>query len=141
MYSFDIRLISDICRISNLYSYSKLSISRFIFKKIIRIQIHIKKIYNRYRYDRIIMPTYPVRLHSTGRPLVFFFFGRPLVDTLGGTISILHSGMTARTGVYFFCLSVVKIVDDHYWDLAARKIHISPLFLRIIVRSMTYIIA
>ncbi|KAF3338069.1 sphinganine C(4)-monooxygenase 1-like protein [Carex littledalei] len=36
-----------------------------------------------------------------------------LVDTLGGAISFLVSGMTARTSVYFFCLSVMKTVDDH----------------------------
>ncbi|KAJ3697049.1 hypothetical protein LUZ61_000754 [Rhynchospora tenuis] len=36
-----------------------------------------------------------------------------LVDTVGGAISFLVSGMSARTGVYFFCISVMKTVDDH----------------------------
>lgn len=36
-----------------------------------------------------------------------------LLDTLGGAISFLVSGMTARTAVIFFCLAVVKTVDDH----------------------------
>ncbi|CAK9174180.1 unnamed protein product [Ilex paraguariensis] len=36
-----------------------------------------------------------------------------LLDTLGGAISFLVSGMTARTAVVFFCFAVVKTVDDH----------------------------
>ncbi|KAJ3675528.1 hypothetical protein LUZ60_004570 [Juncus effusus] len=36
-----------------------------------------------------------------------------LVDTLGGAVSFLVSGMTARTSVYFFCISVAKTIDDH----------------------------
>ncbi|KAK4758416.1 hypothetical protein SAY87_019717 [Trapa incisa] len=36
-----------------------------------------------------------------------------LLDTFGGAISFLVSGMTARTAVYFFCFAVVKTVDDH----------------------------
>jgi len=36
-----------------------------------------------------------------------------LLDTLGGAISFLVSGMTARTAVIFFCFAVVKTVDDH----------------------------
>ncbi|KAF2297496.1 hypothetical protein GH714_024397 [Hevea brasiliensis] len=36
-----------------------------------------------------------------------------LLDTVGGAISFLVSGMTARTGVIFFCFAVVKTVDDH----------------------------
>ncbi|CAJ1976869.1 unnamed protein product [Sphenostylis stenocarpa] len=36
-----------------------------------------------------------------------------LLDTIGGAISFLVSGMTARTAVIFFCFTVVKAVDDH----------------------------
>ncbi|KEH43611.1 sphingoid base hydroxylase-like protein [Medicago truncatula] len=36
-----------------------------------------------------------------------------LLDTVGGAISFLVSGMTARTAVIFFCFDVVKTVDDH----------------------------
>lgn len=36
-----------------------------------------------------------------------------LLDTVGGAISFLVSGMTARTGVIFFCFAMVKTVDDH----------------------------
>ncbi|CAA3028145.1 sphinganine C4-monooxygenase 1-like [Olea europaea var. sylvestris] len=36
-----------------------------------------------------------------------------LLDTVGGAISFLISGMTARTAVFFFCFAVVKTVDDH----------------------------
>ncbi|XP_019452740.1 PREDICTED: sphinganine C4-monooxygenase 1-like [Lupinus angustifolius] len=36
-----------------------------------------------------------------------------LLDTVGGAISYLASGMTARTAVVFFCFAVVKTVDDH----------------------------
>lgn len=36
-----------------------------------------------------------------------------LLDTFGGAISFLVSGMTPRTAVFFFCFAVVKTVDDH----------------------------
>ncbi|XP_010916989.1 very-long-chain aldehyde decarbonylase GL1-9 [Elaeis guineensis] len=36
-----------------------------------------------------------------------------LLDTLGGAISFLISGMTARTAVFFFCFAVMKTIDDH----------------------------
>lgn len=36
-----------------------------------------------------------------------------LLDTFGGAISYLISGMTARTAMIFFCFAVVKTVDDH----------------------------
>ncbi|OAY71409.1 Sphinganine C4-monooxygenase 2 [Ananas comosus] len=36
-----------------------------------------------------------------------------LLDTFGGVISFLVSGMTARTAVFFFCFAVMKTVDDH----------------------------
>ncbi|KAG6774396.1 hypothetical protein POTOM_021749 [Populus tomentosa] len=36
-----------------------------------------------------------------------------LLDTVGGAIAFLVSGMTARTSVIFFCFAVVKTVDDH----------------------------
>uniref|UniRef100_A0A0D6R7M8 Fatty acid hydroxylase domain-containing protein n=1 Tax=Araucaria cunninghamii TaxID=56994 RepID=A0A0D6R7M8_ARACU len=36
-----------------------------------------------------------------------------LLDTLGGAISYLVSGMTARTAVLFFTLAVIKTIDDH----------------------------
>ncbi|GJY38957.1 sphinganine C4-monooxygenase 1-like protein [Tanacetum coccineum] len=36
-----------------------------------------------------------------------------LLDTVGGAISFLISGMTARTAVMFFCFATVKTVDDH----------------------------
>ncbi|GJY36972.1 sphinganine C4-monooxygenase 1-like protein [Tanacetum coccineum] len=36
-----------------------------------------------------------------------------LLDTIGGAISFLISGMTARTAVIFFCFATVKTVDDH----------------------------
>ncbi|KAG6785993.1 hypothetical protein POTOM_007584 [Populus tomentosa] len=36
-----------------------------------------------------------------------------LLDTIGGAIAFLTSGMTARTSVFFFCFATVKTVDDH----------------------------
>jgi sphinganine C4-monooxygenase len=36
-----------------------------------------------------------------------------LLDTLGGAISFLVSGMTAQTAVFFFSFAVIKTVDDH----------------------------
>ncbi|KAJ6837667.1 protein SUR2 [Iris pallida] len=36
-----------------------------------------------------------------------------LLDTFGGALSFLISGMTARTSVAFFCFAVMKTVDDH----------------------------
>ncbi|KAJ6804637.1 protein SUR2 [Iris pallida] len=36
-----------------------------------------------------------------------------LLDTFGGALSFLISGMTARTAVFFFCFAVMKTVDDH----------------------------
>ncbi|WOL03791.1 sphinganine C4-monooxygenase 1-like [Canna indica] len=36
-----------------------------------------------------------------------------LLDTLGGAISFLVSGMTPRTSVFFFCFAVIKTIDDH----------------------------
>ncbi|KZL80749.1 fatty acid hydroxylase superfamily protein, partial [Colletotrichum incanum] len=36
-----------------------------------------------------------------------------LLDTLGAGISFLLTGMSARQGLLFFCLSTVKTVDDH----------------------------
>ncbi|XP_028788840.1 very-long-chain aldehyde decarbonylase GL1-9 [Neltuma alba] len=36
-----------------------------------------------------------------------------LLDTFGGAISYLVSGMTARTAIVFFCFAVIKTVDDH----------------------------
>lgn len=36
-----------------------------------------------------------------------------LLDTFGGGISFLVSGMTARTAVFFFCFATVKTIDDH----------------------------
>lgn len=36
-----------------------------------------------------------------------------LLDTVGGAISFLISGMTARTAVFFFCFATIKTIDDH----------------------------
>ncbi|PKA51310.1 Sphinganine C(4)-monooxygenase 2 [Apostasia shenzhenica] len=36
-----------------------------------------------------------------------------LLDTFGGALSFLISGMTARTAVFFFCFAVIKTIDDH----------------------------
>ncbi|GLT29836.1 hypothetical protein SLA2020_046780 [Shorea laevis] len=36
-----------------------------------------------------------------------------LLDSFGGAISFLVSGMTARTAVIFFCFAMIKTVDDH----------------------------
>lgn len=36
-----------------------------------------------------------------------------LLDTFGGALSFLVSGMTARTAVFFFCFAVIKTIDDH----------------------------
>ncbi|KAK9069704.1 hypothetical protein SSX86_011608 [Deinandra increscens subsp. villosa] len=44
------------------------------------------------------------------------FYNNPfegLLDTVGGAVAFLVSGMTARTAVTFFCFAVVKNVDDH----------------------------
>ncbi|MQM16136.1 hypothetical protein Taro_049088 [Colocasia esculenta] len=36
-----------------------------------------------------------------------------ILDTIGGAISFLISGMNARTGVFFFTFATIKTVDDH----------------------------
>ncbi|XP_074587496.1 sphinganine C4-monooxygenase 1-like isoform X3 [Curcuma longa] len=36
-----------------------------------------------------------------------------LLDTVGGALSFVVSGMTPRTGIFFFCFATVKTVDDH----------------------------
>ncbi|KAG6526189.1 very-long-chain aldehyde decarbonylase GL1-9-like [Zingiber officinale] len=36
-----------------------------------------------------------------------------LLDTLGGAISFLVSGMTPRTSVFFFSFATIKTIDDH----------------------------
>lgn len=36
-----------------------------------------------------------------------------LLDTVGGALSFLVSGMTPRTGIFFFCFATIKTVDDH----------------------------
>ncbi|XP_042442645.1 very-long-chain aldehyde decarbonylase GL1-9-like [Zingiber officinale] len=36
-----------------------------------------------------------------------------LLDTFGGGIAFLVSGMTARTAVFFFCFATMKTIDDH----------------------------
>ncbi|RRT35213.1 hypothetical protein B296_00049449 [Ensete ventricosum] len=36
-----------------------------------------------------------------------------LLDTVGGALAFLVSGMTPRTGIFFFSFATVKTVDDH----------------------------
>ncbi|KAJ7567234.1 hypothetical protein O6H91_02G137900 [Diphasiastrum complanatum] len=36
-----------------------------------------------------------------------------LLDTVGGALSFLFSGMTPRTSVFFFSFATIKTVDDH----------------------------
>jgi len=36
-----------------------------------------------------------------------------LLDTIGGAMSFLFSGMTPRTSIFFFSFSTIKTVDDH----------------------------
>eukprot|EP00249_Psilotum_nudum_P016217 c25723_g1_i1 orf=574-1350(+) len=36
-----------------------------------------------------------------------------LLDTVGGALSFLFSGITPRTSVFFFSFAVIKTVDDH----------------------------
>ncbi|KAJ0965113.1 hypothetical protein J5N97_026251 [Dioscorea zingiberensis] len=36
-----------------------------------------------------------------------------LLDTVGGALSFLVSGMTPRTGIFFFSFATIKTVDDH----------------------------
>lgn len=36
-----------------------------------------------------------------------------LLDTVGGALSFLLSGMTPRTGIFFFSFATIKTVDDH----------------------------
>ncbi|GAY36320.1 hypothetical protein CUMW_021400 [Citrus unshiu] len=48
-----------------------------------------------------------------------------LLDTLGGALSFLVSGMTARTAVIFFCFAVIKIalIACQYLPLVLPKQH------------------
>ncbi|KAI3894415.1 hypothetical protein MKX03_016921 [Papaver bracteatum] len=45
------------------------------------------------------------------------FYNHPLdgllLDTFGGIASMLISGMTARTSVFFFSFTIIKAIDDH----------------------------
>ncbi|KAI4328429.1 hypothetical protein L6164_020786 [Bauhinia variegata] len=36
-----------------------------------------------------------------------------LLDTIGGALSFLASGMSARTSIFFFSFATIKTVDDH----------------------------
>ncbi|XP_066372324.1 sphinganine C4-monooxygenase 1-like [Miscanthus floridulus] len=36
-----------------------------------------------------------------------------ILDTIGGALSFLISGMTPRTGIFFFSFATIKTVDDH----------------------------
>ncbi|THU57232.1 hypothetical protein C4D60_Mb03t01350 [Musa balbisiana] len=36
-----------------------------------------------------------------------------LLDTIGGALAFLVSGMTPRTGIFFFSFATIKTVDDH----------------------------
>ncbi|PWZ17926.1 Sphinganine C4-monooxygenase 2 [Zea mays] len=36
-----------------------------------------------------------------------------ILDTVGGALSFLISGMTPRTGIFFFSFATIKTVDDH----------------------------
>eukprot|EP01018_Ginkgo_biloba_P031121 Gb_30409 [translate_table: standard] len=36
-----------------------------------------------------------------------------LLDTVGGSLSFLFSGMTPRTSIFFFSFATIKTVDDH----------------------------
>uniref|UniRef100_A0A1D1YRV6 aldehyde oxygenase (deformylating) n=2 Tax=Anthurium amnicola TaxID=1678845 RepID=A0A1D1YRV6_9ARAE len=36
-----------------------------------------------------------------------------ILDTIGGALAFLASGMTPRTGIFFFSFATVKTVDDH----------------------------
>ncbi|KAK6921812.1 Fatty acid hydroxylase [Dillenia turbinata] len=36
-----------------------------------------------------------------------------LIDTVGGALSFLLSGMSPRTSIYFFSFAIIKAVDDH----------------------------
>ncbi|XVE91479.1 hypothetical protein REPUB_Repub01dG0013600 [Reevesia pubescens] len=35
------------------------------------------------------------------------------LDTLGGSITLLLSGMSPKTSMFFFCFAIIKLVDDH----------------------------
>ncbi|CAL9063673.1 unnamed protein product [Musa banksii] len=58
------------------------------------------------QHHRLIVPYAVGALYN--HPLEGF-----LLDTLGGAISFLISGMTPRTSVFFFCFAVMKTIDDH----------------------------
>ncbi|KAI3945524.1 hypothetical protein MKW98_018341 [Papaver atlanticum] len=56
--------------------------------------------------------------HKVVVPYAFgAFYSHPLegllLDTFGGVVSFLISGMTARTSVFFFSFTMVKAIDDH----------------------------
>ncbi|KAG6624153.1 very-long-chain aldehyde decarbonylase GL1-9-like [Carya illinoinensis] len=58
------------------------------------------------QHHRLVVPYAVGALYN--HPLEGLF-----LDTLGGAISFLVSGMTARTAVIFFCFAIIKTVDDH----------------------------
>ncbi|CAL9759381.1 unnamed protein product [Musa acuminata subsp. burmannicoides] len=58
------------------------------------------------QHHRLVVPYAVGALYN--HPLEGF-----LLDTLGGAISFLISGMTPRTSVFFFCFAVMKTIDDH----------------------------
>ncbi|WOK91596.1 sphinganine C4-monooxygenase 2-like [Canna indica] len=56
--------------------------------------------------------------HSLVVPYAFgALYNHPLegliMDTIGGALSFLISGMTPRTGLFFFSFATIKTVDDH----------------------------
>ncbi|RZC81525.1 hypothetical protein C5167_044099 [Papaver somniferum] len=60
------------------------------------------------------------------------FYNHPLeglfLDTFGGVASMLISGMTARTSVFFFSFSIIKAIDDHsgLWLPGYNLFHLFP---------------
>ncbi|KAI3902135.1 hypothetical protein MKW92_008544 [Papaver armeniacum] len=50
------------------------------------------------------------------------------LDTFGGAASMLISGMTARTSVFFFCFSIIKGIYDHsgLWLPGYNILHLFP---------------
>ncbi|RVW22718.1 Sphinganine C4-monooxygenase 1 [Vitis vinifera] len=68
--------------------------------------------------EQILVSPCPLSTSQAGCPLCNWgplqsSVGGLLLDTVGGAISFLVSGMTARTAVIFFCFAVIKTVDDH----------------------------
>ncbi|KAJ6811748.1 sphinganine C4-monooxygenase 1-like [Iris pallida] len=73
---------------------------------------------HRYMHNKFLYKHIHSKHHSLVVPYAFgALYNHPLegliLDTIGGVLSFLLSGMTPRTSIFFFSFATIKTVDDH----------------------------